>query len=60
LYLVSARIVLSDERTVRAFSILLKLALGTAVQTDGASLVIDRIPVSASTLADSAVFLYFK
>ncbi|HPX47795.1 MAG TPA: hypothetical protein PK408_06295, partial [Treponemataceae bacterium] len=39
LYLVSARIVLSDERTVRAFSILLKLALGTAVQTDGASLV---------------------
>lgn len=60
LYLVSARIVLSDERTVRAFSILLKLALGTAVQTDGASLVIDRIPVSASTLADSAVFSYFK
>ena len=60
LYLVSARIVLSDERTVRAFSILLKLALGTAVQTDGASLVIDRIPVSASKLADSAVFSYFK
>jgi len=60
LYLVSARIVLSDERTVRAFSILLKLSLGTAVRTDGASLVIDRIPVSASTLADSAVFLYFK
>ena len=60
LYLVSARIELSDERTVRAFSILLKLSLGTAVRTDGASLVIDRIPVSASTLADSAVFLYFK
>lgn len=58
-YLVSAKIELADPRTVRAFSMLLKLALGSAVSASGTTLSVDAVPVSASALADAARFLYF-
>lgn len=60
-YLLSARLVLSDERTVRAVRTVLLLAFGTEFKSEGRILFIEKVPVRTATLAETlSRFIYFE
>ncbi len=59
-YLLSARLVLSDERTVRAVRTVLLLAFGADFKSEGRVLFIEKVPVRTATLAETlSRFIYF-
>ncbi len=59
-YLVSARIVMQDERTARAMSTLLRLITGSGIRLEKETVYIDSFPVSAEKLVEWAEKLYFN